>query len=93
MTSDRLSTRLGFLFPSILFSSSLLAAPSGSWAQAIAQPTPVPALAPSSSSRISINVVVDDKLGHPISGLKAEDFTRRIQSFETHCGGWTPMTR
>lgn len=30
---------------------------------------------PADSKRISINVVVSDKLGHPIRGLKADDFT------------------
>lgn len=43
-------------------------------AQVVTHPSPVPSIGQQSDDHISIHVTVDDKMGHPIPGLKADDF-------------------
>ncbi len=76
--SFRGKTAQSFVFGSVLIATanlSIAQAPSPTIPPPQAATVGNPGAPPADSNRISIDVVVSDKLGHPVRGLKAGDFT------------------
>jgi VWFA-related protein len=76
--SRRASLTQPLILGSLFFASANLSvaqAPPPASAPPQVAPAENAAAPPADSNRISIDVVVSDKLGHPIRGLKASDFT------------------